>query len=134
MKIFGRQLPRHFDPILPPATRIQTACNDIQRKADQVARNHRRLQAWRVKFTETQGRPPVIRQRTTVRPMLRVVGGRQRDIERSTVIVETLGQLPAKQRPEPTAMGNGTVVKMERRKKQYIGAHLPTEPDGPEAA
>lgn len=30
--------------------------------------------------------------------------------------------------------GNSNVRKMERHRAQYIGAHLPTLPDGPEAA
>lgn len=100
---------------LPPPTRRPTRCSETERKADQKQRNQRRLNHWRLAFIKTQGREPDTKRRAKkiMRPNMWV----------TKKITAT-----------PTAAGNANVVKMERRRTQYVGAHLPTTPDGPDAA
>lgn len=100
-----------FDPTLPPLLCGPMPTTQAERDRDQVDRNRRRLNAWRLKFIASQGREPAM---TKPRPPLR--------------------------RPHPAAVStetrnsNSTVIKMPRHRGQYHGANLPTQPDGPEAA
>jgi len=83
-------------------TRITTS-SENQRLEEEVLRNRWRLRVWRERFIRLHHREPTMSELPDI-----------------AVATSVRAVCPA---------GNANVVKMERRRKQYIRAHLPTVPD-----
>lgn len=88
---------------------MKTTSSELQRHAEQGARNELRLAQWRARYTLATGREPV-----------RVLNPPINTAHRVEL-----------QRAQKAAITNANVVKMARYKKQYMHTALPStfEPD-----
>lgn len=88
---------------------MKTTSSELQRHAEEADRNEQRLTQWRARYTLATGREPV-----------RVLNPPVNTAHRVALL-----------KPQKEAISNANVIKMPRRKKQYMHTALPStfEPD-----